>query len=221
MPQDREAAVEANVGSKVLYRANPDARAGVDLGMRVLATIADTDGNVTEVQDPAPLRATLDERRRIARQLSRRIPGSRGHERARAKLARLDRRRVHLRRESVHQLTRQLVDSSGEVVIEDLNLAAMKRSMGRRALRRAISDAGLGAIRPTLAYKAERSGARLTIADRFFPSSKIHQGCGGPLAGPTLAKRLTCEGCCQTVDRDENAAKNLRDWPDYANPGSV
>jgi putative transposase len=118
---------------------------------------------------------------------------------------------VHLRRESVHQLTRQLVDSYGEVVIEDLNLAAMKRSMGRRALRRAISDAGLGAIRPTLAYKA----------DRFFPSSKIHQGCGGPLAGPTLAKRLTCEGCCQTVDRDENAAKNLRDWPDYANPGSV
>jgi len=74
MPQDREAAVEANVGSKVLYRAKPDARAGVDLGMRVLATIADTDGNVAEVQDPAPLRATLDERRRIARQLSWRIP---------------------------------------------------------------------------------------------------------------------------------------------------
>jgi transposase len=23
------------------------------------------------------------------------------------------------------------------------------------------------------------------------------------------------------VDRDENAAKNLRDWPDHANPGSV
>ena len=40
----------------------------------------------------------------------------------------------------------------------DLNLAAMKRSMGRRAFRRSVSDAGLGAFRPTLTYKAERVG---------------------------------------------------------------
>jgi putative transposase len=201
--------------------AKPHARAGVDLGLRVLATIADTDGTVIEVPNPAPLRATLAERRRVGHQLSRRIPGSRGHQRAKAKLARLDRRCVHLRRETHHQLTRQLVDTYGEVVIEDLDLAAMKRSMGRRAFRRAVADAGLGALRPTLAYKAERSGVRLVVADRFFPSSRIHHGCCGALAGPKLAKHLTCEACHTVVDRDVNAAKNLRDWPDHANPGSV
>jgi len=74
----------------------PTTRAGVDFGLRVLATIADTDNNVIEVQNPKPLRATLAERRRTGRALSRRIPGSRGHERAKAKLARLDRRCVHL-----------------------------------------------------------------------------------------------------------------------------
>ncbi len=202
--------------------ARSDARAGVDLGLRVLATVADTDGNVTEVDNPAPLRTTLAERRRAGRKLSRRIPGSRGHRAARAKLARADRRCVHLRQEARHQLTRRLVDTYGEAVAEDLDLAAMKRSMGRRAFRRAVLDAGLGAIRPTLAYKAQRSGVRLVVADRFFPSSQIHHGCGGRLVGRKLAKVLACEACGTEVDRDHNAAKNLRDWPEtHASPGAV
>ncbi len=65
------------------------------------------------------------------------------------------RRCVYIRRESIHQLTRCLVDNYSEVKIEDLDRSAMKRSMGRRALRRSVSDAGLGAFRPTLTYKAE------------------------------------------------------------------
>jgi putative transposase len=200
----------------------PTTRAGVDCGQRVLATIADTDGNVLEVPNPKPLRATLAKRRKVTRQLSRRIPGSHGHERASTKLARLDRRCVYLRQETVHQLTRQLVDTYGELVIEDLDLAPMKRSMGRRAFRRSVADAALGSIPPTLAYKAKRSRVRLVVADRFFASSKIHHGCGGRLSGRKLAKLLTCEACGEKVDRDVNAAKNLRDWPESnATTGSV
>jgi len=201
--------------------ARPDARAGVDLGLRVLATVADTDGNILVVPNPAPLRAALAERRKVGRQLSRRIPGSRGYRRAKAKLARLDRRCVHLRREATHQLTRRLVGTYGEIVIEDLDIAAMKRSMGRRAFRRSVSDAGLGAIRSALVYKAKWGRTCLIVADRFFASSKFHHGCGGALMGPKLAKHLTCEVCHTVVDRDVNAAKNIRDWPDHANPGSV
>jgi len=137
--------------------SKPTTRAGVDRGLRVLATIADTDGNVLEVPNPAPLRATLAERRRTGNALSRRIPGSRGHKRARAKLARLDRRCVHLRRETIHQLTRQLVDTYGEIVIEDLYLAGMARSMGRRAFRRSPTDAGLGWSVPCSAARPSAS----------------------------------------------------------------
>jgi putative transposase len=161
----------------------PIERAGVDPGLRVLTKIVDTNGNVIEVPNPKPLRATLAEWHRVGRQLSRRIPGSKGHERAKAKLAQLDRRCVHLRREAIHQLTRQLVDTYGEIVIEDLDLAAMKRSVGRRAFRRAVSDAGLGALRSILTCKAERAGMCLVVADRWFPSSRLHHGCGGTLVG--------------------------------------
>jgi putative transposase len=134
-------------------------RAGVDLGVRTLATVATIDTStgaetLVEYTNPAPLKAALTERRRAGRELSRRIPGSVAHRAAKAKLTRLDRRCVHLRREAAHQLTTELAGTYGQVVIEDLDLAAMKQSMGRRAFRRAVSDAALGAIKPQLVYKA-------------------------------------------------------------------
>ena len=200
--------------------SKPNARVGVDLGLRSLATIADSDGNIKVFPNPTPLRTTLTERRRVGRALSRRIPGSRGYARAKAKLATLDRKCVYIRRESIHQLTRYLVDNYGEVHIEDLNLAAMRRSTGRRAFRRSVSDAGLGSFRPTLTYKAERAGVKMVVVDRFFPSSQIHHNCSGRLMGAKLAKRLICETCWVEVDRDANAALNIRDWS-ATSPGLV
>ncbi len=200
----------------------PEARAGTDLGLRDLATVADTEGDITIFSNPAPLRASLTERRAAGRQLSRRIPGSLGHRAAKTKLARLDRRCVHLRLEAHHQLTRWLMNTYGENVVEDLDLAAMKRSMGRRAFRRSVSDAALGQVRPMATYKAERCGSKLTVADRWFPSSQIHHGCGCRLiAEHKLDKMLACAVTGELVDRDINAALNLRDWPGHASCGSV
>ena len=204
-------------------RATPTKeRAGVDLGIRSLATIADTDGNIIEVPNPAPLRATLTKRRRVGRQLSRRIPGSRGHSAAKAKLARLDRRCVNLRQQASHQLTTWLEETYREIVIEDLDLAAMRKSMGRRAFRRSVSDAALGRIRPQLTYKMAWRGTQPTVADRWFASSQIHHGCSCRLiAKHKLDKMLVCAVTGELVDRDVNAALNLRDWPDRASCGSV
>ena len=75
---------------------------------------------------------------------------------------------MHLRREAAHQLTTELAGTYGHIVIEDLDVAAMKQSMGRRAFRRAVSDAAMGLIRPQLAYKTARYGGNLTVADRWF-----------------------------------------------------
>ncbi|EUA65516.1 putative transposase family protein [Mycobacterium xenopi 4042] len=213
--------------------ARPTVIAGVDLGMRTLATVATVDTitgeqTITEYPNPAPLKATLAARRRAGRQLSRRIPGSRGHRSAKAKLTRLDRRCVHLRREAAHQLTTELAGSYGRIVIEELDVAAMKRSMGRRAYRRAVSDAAMGLVGPMLAYKTARHGAVLTVADRWFPSSQIHHGCTTPdgteclLVGKgRIDKLLVCPLTGEVVDRDRNAALNLRDWPDDASCGPV
>lgn len=213
--------------------AQPTVRAGVDLGVRTLATVATIDPatgveTVVEYENPAPLKATLAARRRAGRELSRRIPGSRGHRAAKAKLTRLDRRCVHLRREAAHRLTTELAGTYGHIVIEDLDVAAMKRSMGRRAYRRAVSDAAMGLVTPMLAYKTARHGSTLTVADRWFPSSQLHHGCTLPGGTPCrlegkgrIDKHLLCPVTGEVVDRDRNAALNLRDWPDYASCGPV
>jgi len=202
----------------------PDRAVGVDLGLRHLATCVDSAGEVLVLEKPRVLKKTLAARRRAARQLSRRIPGSRGYERAKAKLARMDRRIGNIRRDLWHKFTRVLVDTYAEIHIEDLDVAAMGRGMGRRAFRRSVLDAALGMFRRRLEYKAEWAGRPLVVVDRFFASSMTHHGCGGRFAAsrPALSKHLVCERCGETVDRDINAAKNLRDWPEtHASPGAV
>jgi putative transposase len=211
----------------------PAVRAGMDLGMRTLATVATLDTTtraetIVEYPNPAPLKATLAQRRRAGRELSRRIRGSRGYRAAKAKLTRADRRCVHLRREAAHQLTAELAGRYGHLVIEDLDVAAMKRSMGRRAFRRAVSDAAMGAVKPQLVYKTARGGGVLTVADHWFASSQIHHGCIAPDGTPCrltgsgrIDKHLVCPSTGEVVDRDRNAARNLRDWPDHASCGPV
>jgi putative transposase len=152
-------------------------------------------------------------RRRVARQLSRGIAGSHGYRQARAKLAALDRRAASLRAQQTHLLTTNLARRYGTIVVEDLDIKAMGRGMGRRAFRRTVYQAGIGKIRLMLAYKCAQQGGRLLVADRWLASSKTHHGCGGYLADLRLDQRVwVCPQCGQLVDRNGNAARNLRDW---------
>jgi putative transposase len=206
--------IQAIVALRPCTPAQPDARCGIDLGIgREWAVIAHGDGTIQRVTHPAPWAATQKQRRRVARQLSRRTVGSRGHRQARAKLAALDRRATNLRTHQTHTLTTTLARRYGTVVVEDLDVAAMGRGMGRRAFRRSVYQAGIGKVRPMLAYKCAQQGGRLLVADRWLASSKTHHGCGGHLADLKLGERTwACPGCGQLVDRNANAALNLRDW---------
>jgi putative transposase len=162
------------------------------------------------------------QQRRLARQVSRRTVGSRGHRHAKTKRAALDRRAVNLRRQAIHVLTTRLARRYGTVVVEGLDVAAMQRSMGRRAFRRTVSQAGIGQIRPTLAYKCPALGGRLVLADRWFGSSKSHHDCGGYRADLKLGDRLwSCPRCERLVDRNANAALNLRDWTGAVDTGKA
>jgi putative transposase len=93
--------------------------------------------------------------------------------------------------------------------IEDLNVAGMLKN---RKLAQAMSDASLSEFHRQLRYKAEWYGGRVQVVGRFYPSSKMHHGCGGYKADLSLADRVwTCPACGEQVDRDLNAACNIRD----------
>jgi len=137
--------------------SDPGSRVGVDVGVRILATIADQNGQVIErVPNPRPLQAALTDLRRLSRQRSRRTRGSRRYTQTQQKITRLHRRAAAIRGHHLHTLTTRLAKTHGEIVVEGLNAAGLLRQKGlpgARARRRGLSDSALGQTRRQLAYK--------------------------------------------------------------------
>jgi putative transposase len=202
--------------------ALPASRVGVDVGVRVLATVASSDGEVLQrVPNPRPLETALGELRHLCRERSRRTRGSRRYTETRRKISRLHRRIAGIRGHHLHVLTTGLAKTHGEIVVEGLDAAAMLRQKGlagARARRRGLSDSALGETRRQLAYKTGWYGSRLIIADRWYPSSKTCHACGH-VQDIGWHEHWTCAGCGTGHQRDDNAAINLARYEDASTPG--
>ncbi len=142
--------------------------------------------------------------------LARTTPGSKGRQRARARLATTHRKVANTRRHLVHQASKTLVDGCQVLVLEDLNVAGMVRN---RHLARSISDAAMGELSRQILYKARWHGVEVRVADRYFPSSKTCSGCGEIRSYLDLSTRTySCDSCGLVMERDLNAAINLARW---------
>jgi putative transposase len=185
----------------------PSDLVGVDIGLKAAAVIHD--GSTTRVVQPQrALRTNLRKLRRLSRQLARKQRGSRNRENAKLELARLHYKISCQRQDFLHQLSSSLAKTKSVIVLEDLQVRGMQRN---RHLALSISDAGMGELRRQLAYKSVWYGSTVIVADRFFPSSKLCSGCGTIKVTLALSERLyTCDACGLALDRDENAAINLR-----------
>ncbi|MEU8136506.1 IS607 family element RNA-guided endonuclease TnpB [Streptodolium elevatio] len=195
--------------------ARPDVVVGIDLGLKHLAVLADSTGEIRHAPNPAPLDSSLAKLRRLSRQVSRRqgrdrrtgqTPSS-GWLKANAARNRVHHRVANLRADALHKLTTGITREYGTVVVEDLNVASMLRN---RRLARRIADAGFGEIRRQLAYKSAWTGGEIVVANRWYPSSKTCSNCGAVKAKLPLHVRVfKCESCALVLDRDANAARNL------------
>src|SRR5262249_35495867 len=147
--------------------------------------------------------------RRLSRRVARRTKGSQNRRKAVRLLARAHYRVACLRADAHHKASIQIVWKAALIGIEELNVAGMLKN---RKLARALSDASLSELHRQLLYKAEWYGSSVQAIGRFYPSSKLHNGCGGYKADQDLSDRIwTCEACGELVDRDLNAAHNIRD----------
>ena len=176
---------------------------GIDLGVKTLATLSDG----TVIANTHALQA--DERRlkRAQQALSRKTRGSKRRAKARAKFARIRARIANCRSDTLHKLTTMLAQTYSDICIEDLNVAGMLKN---HRLAKAVSDASFSELRHQLEYKTAKTGARLHVIDRWYPSSKTCSNCGSVKAKLSLTERTyKCEHCGLTIDRDLNAAINI------------
>jgi len=179
---------------------------GVDLGVAALATLSTGES----VPGPKAHTALLKRLRCLSRSLSRKQKGSANREQARRKLARLHARIANIRADAMHKFTSDLTRRFHTIGIEDLNVRGM---MANRHLSRAIGDMSFHELRRQLEYKVEMRGGLITVADRWFPSSKTCSECGARNERLSLSVRQwTCSGCGERHDRDVNAAINLKNY---------
>lgn len=177
---------------------------GVDLGIKALATLSD--GTVI----PNPHTLVTDEQRlkRAQKALSRKAKGSKRRAKARERVARIHNRIANRRSDTLHKLTTMLAQTYSDISIEDLNVAGMVKN---HHLAKAVSDASFFELRRMLEYKTAKTGAKLHVIDRWYPSSKTCSNCGSVKAKLSLNERTyKCEHCGLTIDRDLNAAINIQ-----------
>jgi putative transposase len=180
---------------------------GIDVGVREYVT---SDGD----RYPVP-RAYRNLERQIIhaqRSVSRKEKGSKNRNKAKLRLAKLHAKAANIRSDWLHKMTAEIVHENSAVVIEDLNVGGMKKN---HRLAKSIADAAFGEFRRQLEYKAKEKGAKIIVADRFYPSSKICSVCGAKKERLLLSERVwNCEICGSRHDRDLNAAVNLKKYAD-------
>lgn len=185
---------------------------GIDLGITSLAALSDG----TVIANPKALRSNLKKLRRASRQHSRKQKGGKNKAKARLKLARLHVHIANIRKDTLHKTTSQIVMKTKSpetrpsvIILEDLNVSGMLKN---RKLSRAIADVGLSEFRRQIEYKAEQSGIRVKFVSRWEPSSKTCSSCKAVREELNLNERVfVCHHCGLVIDRDLNAAYNLRD----------
>lgn len=96
------------------------------------------------------------------------------------------------------------------IVIEDLNLKSLRK---KNYYGMDIKSASLHEFIYQIKNRAERWNIEFIKADRFYPSTKRCSNCGNVKEEVSLRTRIYhCDKCGLTIDRDFNAAENLRKY---------
>ena len=99
------------------------------------------------------------------------------------------------------------------IAIEDLNVKGMLKN---RHLAKSVTKRNFYRLRVLLTQKCTEYGVQLRIVNRWYPSSKTCHNCGYYKADLKLSDRaFDCPECGAKLNRDYNAALNLRDTKDY------
>ena len=177
---------------------------GIDMGIKSFLTTSD--GLKIE-----PLNALRKREKRLKRQqkkLSRKVKGSENRNRQIVRVQKIHQKIRDMKTDFGHKVSTAIAKHYGTVVIEDLNVQGMQRN---HHLAKSIADQGWYQFRKMIEYKLQWRDAEIVEIGRFDPSSKICSRCGNTKHELKLSDRVYhCDACGLTMDRDLNAAINIR-----------
>lgn len=181
-----------------------DSVAGVDVGLKHITVTSD---NV--VLDYPKSTEKVRQRIRVQQRiLSRKQEGSNNYNKQLTKLQRAQLKRENILHDVNHKFTTNLCKTHAIIAMEDLHLAELTEK-SPHYMRAKFAESQMKQIHFMLDYKATRA----IHCDRYFASSKTCSHCGNKKEDLTLNDRTyTCEACGFSIDRDLNAALNLKNY---------
>lgn len=178
---------------------------GIDFGLKHFITLSD--GRV--IDSPEFFKRARDKVAWEQHKLSKKQKGSKNREKQRLKVAKAHQHISNQREDFLHKLTTGLANESQvqAICIEDLDLRKMSKRWGRK-----VYDLSYCKFTTMLDYKLRRRGKHLLKIGRFEPSSQICSHCGHRHKISLSERIYRCPDCGMTLDRDVNAARNVRNF---------
>lgn len=176
---------------------------GLDFSMPEL--YVDSDGKNPSY--PKPYRTEQSKLVKAQRKLSKRKRGGSNYRKQKCKVARLHEHISNQRSDFLHKQSRRITNAYDAVCVEDLNMKGMSQALN---FGKSVSDNGWGMFTRMLEYKLIERGKCFVKIDKWFPSSKTCSACGLVKDELPLAERVFRCGCGFVLDRDINAAINIR-----------
>lgn len=182
------------------YERVGDSAIGMDFGLKTYLTLS----NGQEVVSPQFFKQHLKDIKRANKTLSKKKKGSKNRKKALKTLQRVHNDIANKRSDFHWKLAHELCKNNFFIVIEDLNIDAMKKLWGRK-----ISDLAFSEFVNKLKQVAVKYGTIVHEIDRWYPSSKTCT-CGVVNKKLKLSEReWACSSCGEIHNRDLLAANNI------------
>ena len=178
---------------------------GIDLGLNNFAILSDG----IKIENPQFYEQSERKLARLQRELSRKTIGSSRWEKARLKVAKLQKHIANQRNDFLHKLTTNIVRTYDVIAIEDLDVKSMKETDSIMRNKR-VGDVSWSEFRRQLTYKSQWYGKEVSVINRYYPSSQICHCCGHRDGKKSEdIRNWICPNCNSELDRDVNAAINI------------
>lgn len=183
---------------------NPDKALGLDYSSPHF--YVDSNGYAADM--PHYYREAEKSLAKAQRKLSKMVKGSANYQKQKCVVAKKYAKVRNQRKDWQHKESRRLADQWDIICVEDINMQNMAQSL---KLGKSTNDNGFGQFRTFLSYKLQEQGKQLITINKWFPSSKLCRHCGSVNKDLQLTDReWTCPNCGAHIDRDWNAAINIR-----------
>jgi putative transposase len=175
---------------------------GIDVGLKTFATLSTGE----EIANPRFFRKEEKALAKVQRKHSKLAKGTPERRKHRKAVARVHERIAFRRDNFTHQESRRLVGSYWVICVEGLHVNRMTHT---HCLAKSIADASWSAFFSKLSCKAEEAGRKYIAVNPAYTSQTCSR-CGHRQKMPLSERVYDCPCCHVHLDRDLNAALNIR-----------